>query len=295
MRYILLLLVIAPTLAFSNTIQVKSLQGRLAMLEMASNGRIGISATNTGNNTQLQYRAYERFATGCTSKVIGVAAILKKSMEDKSLLQQKITYTKNDLTNWNPITEKNMANGMTVAELSAAAISYSDNTAMNLLLQKLGGPQAMTAFARSINNKSFRQDHGWPEEALAGAPGDLNDSSTPADMENSLKQLAFGDVLAPAQREQLLTWLKDNTTGNARIRAGVPKGWAVGDKTGTGFYYGITNDIGIIWPPKCAPIVVAIYFKQNKKDAAKREDVIASATRILLDEFSHTDKCLKMA
>jgi beta-lactamase class A len=98
--------------------------------------------------------------------------------------------------------------------------------------------------------------------------------------------------LAVPQREQLVTWLKNNTTGDARIRAGVPKGWIVGDKTGTGSLYGTTNDIGIIWPSKCAPIVVAIYYTNNKKDATKREDIIASVTRSLISEFAQTDRCI---
>lgn len=91
-------------------------------------------------------------------------------------------------------------------------------------------------------------------------------------------------ILAPSQRSQLLTWMKNNTTGNARIRAGVPKEWIVADKTGSGDY-GITNDIGLIWPPKHAPIVIVIYFLQNQKNAAYREDVIASATRIVIHDL----------
>ena len=95
------------------------------------------------------------------------------------------------------------------------------------------------------------------------------------------------------QREQLQVWLKNNTTGNATIRAGVPNGWIVGDKTGSGDY-GTRNDIGIIWPEKCSPIVVAIYTTQNKKDAISRDDVIASATRILISEFALNDRCIEL-
>jgi beta-lactamase class A len=111
-------------------------------------------------------------------------------------------------------------------------------------------------------------------------------------MVNSLQHLALGDVLALPQREQLQTWMKNNTTGETKIRAGVPTGWIVGDKTGSG-QYGTTNDIGIIWPPVCSPIVIAIYLTQNKRDAVKHEDIIASATRIVLSKFANTDKCIK--
>src|SRR5438105_7780170 len=128
--------------AFGST-QIKSAQEQLARLEASSGGRLGIAAIDTGNNQRILYRANEYFPMGCTSKVIGVAAILKKSMKDNQLLQERVLYKKNDLTNWIPITEKHLTDGMTVAELCAAAISYSDNTAMNLLTKKLGGPAGL--------------------------------------------------------------------------------------------------------------------------------------------------------
>jgi beta-lactamase class A len=262
-----------------------TVQEQLAALETSSGGRLGISAINTANNMRIQYHANERFPMGCTAKVIGVSAILKNSMTNRQLLHEKIFYKKEDLLNWTPITENHLTDGMTVADLSAAAISYSDNTAMNLLVKKLGGIQALNTFAHSIGDKQFKLDHQWPDEARS-SPKSLNDSTTPAAMANTLRKLALGDVLAEPQRTQLQAWLKNTVTGNARIRAGVPKGWIVGDKTGTGFHYGVTNDIAIIWPPKSAPIVVVIYYKNMKKEAPKRDDIVASATRILMKAYS---------
>lgn len=226
----------------------------------------------------------------CTSKVIGVAAILKKSMGDNQLLQKRIFYKKNDLTDWAPITTKHLSNGMTVAELCGAAISYSDNTAMNLLARILGGPSGLNAFARSIGDTHFKLDHWWPREALS-SPQSLNDSSTPLAMNESLRKVVDGNVLQKQKREMLITWLKENT-GNHRIRAGVPENWLVGDKTGTGSY-GATNDIAVIWPPKCAPIFITIFYSSNKKNSPHREDVIAAATRIVIHFYKETDQCIK--
>ena len=264
----------------SGSTDLTSIQNKLAALEASSGGRIGVSALNTATNTRIQYRAKERFPFCSTSKVIGVSAILKQSMTDSRLLQQKLTYKKEDLVAYSPITEKHLADGMTIFNLCAAAITQSDNTAMNLLIKKLGGLEAVTAFARSIGDNTFRLDR-WEPKLNSAIPGDLRDTSTPAAMERSLQQLALSDALALPQRKQLQTWLKSNVTGNYRIRAGLPKAWIVGDKTGTGDY-GTTNDIGIIWPPKRSPIVVAIYFTQNKKNAVKREDIIASVTHLLI-------------
>lgn len=283
-------LIFISTKVFAAT-ETPEVQKELARLESSSGGKLGIAAINTGNNQLIQYRANEYFPMGCTSKVIGVAAILEKSMKNNQFLQERIRYKKNELTNWNPITEKHLPDGMTVAELCAAAISYSDNTAMNLLTKKLGGPAGLNSFARSIQDKYFKLDHWWPDEA-SSSPASREDATTPIAMQESLQKIILGDVLANSQREMLITWMKENTTGDKRIRAGVPKGWIVGDKTGTGSY-GATNDIAVIWPDKCAPIVVAIFYSSNKKDAPNRDDMIASATRIILNSYARTDECIK--
>lgn len=274
--------------------QADSIQEKFAKLESSSGGRIGVSAINMSNQAHFQYRANERFPLCSTGKVMTTAAILKKSEKDPQLLEKHIAYSQKDLdkSGYAPITQKNLTTGMTVAGLSEAAIEYSDNLAMNLLMENLGGPQFVTLFARSIGDNEFRLDRFEPELNSA-LPGDLRDTSTPAAMQDSLQHLALENELASLQREKLQTWLKNNTTGNARIRAGVPTGWVVGDKTGTGDY-GTTNDVGIIWPRECSPIVVAIYFTQNEKNAAPRDDVLAAATRILIDEFSNTDRCIQI-
>jgi beta-lactamase class A len=283
-----------PAITSAAKIEDTTLQKKLAVLEASADGRIGIAAIDTANHTRLEYRAEERFPLCSTSKMMVAAAILKQSMTDNTLLQQTIPYKKDDMTSaWSPITAKNLsAGGMTIADLCGATIAYSDSTAMNLLLKKLGGPGVVTTFARSIGDNTFRLDRFEPE-LNSSIPGDPRDTSTPAAMANSLHNLTLGNALGTAQRAQLQEWLKANTTGNKRIRAAVPAGWIVGDKTGTSWDYGSTNDIAVIWPPHCSSLVIAIYFTGNKKDAASRDDVIVAATRIVLGELEKTDPCLK--
>ena len=295
-KFINLSACIAVLLSFScltlfasiQTNQSISVQKQLKNLEKLSGGRIGVFAINTQNNQSLRYHSNQRFPVCSTGKIMSVAAILKQSMSNPNLLQQKIYFKKEDVVIYSPITQQHIADGMTITELCDAAIRYSDNTAINLLIKELGGPKAATAFARSIGDNTFRLDRVEPELNTA-IPGDSRDTSTPAAMAKSFRKLILGNVLAPAQREQLIGWLKNNTTGDTRIRAGVPIGWIVGDKTGTGDY-GTTNDIAIIWPPKSAPLIVAIYFTQFKKNAAPQDKVISSATRILVNAFAITEK-----
>lgn len=263
---------------------------KLMELEASANGRLGVSVLNTANNERIEYRAEERFPMQSTFKVMVVAAVLKQSMNDDQLVQKKISYTKQDIATWSPVTEKHISKGMTISELCAAAIMYSDNTAVNLLIKELGGPNEVIAFARSIGDSTYSLERK-PEE-FAAVPADINYTSTPAAMEKSLKKIIVGDVLGTKQKEQLLYWMKENTTGDLRIRAGVPKGWVVADKTGSGDYR-ITNDIAVIYPLTCKPIVASIYFIQEKKEATSRPDIIASATRYIMDELAQQDECLK--
>ena len=254
------------------------------MLETSSGGRLGVAAYYTADHSQLNYRADERFAVCSTSKVLITSAILKRSEKEAGLLQHRIHFTKSDLVNYSPITEQHFDDGMTVAELCAAALDYTDNTAANLLMKVLGGPSAVTAFARSIGDETFRLDR-WETELNSAVPGDPRDTSTPAAMMKSLRRLALGDALGAPQRDQLVAWMRANTTGSTRIRAGVPAGWVVGDKTGTGDF-GTTNDVAVAWPPSRPPIVIAIYFTQRTSDAEPRSDVLASAARIVAESFT---------
>ncbi|MFC5473386.1 class A beta-lactamase [Paraherbaspirillum soli] len=260
-----------------------SAQARLKALETASAGRLGVAALNLADGAQLNYRADERFPFCSTFKALVASAILERSSRDSTLLERRIKYPQSDLVAYSPITEKHVADGMTVSELCAAALQYSDNTAGNLLIKMLGGPAGVTAFARSIGDNEFRLDR-WETELNTAIPGDPRDTSTPLAMARSLQRLALGDALPAPQREQLQRWMRGNTTGAARIRAGVPASWQVGDKTGTGDY-GTTNDIAVLWPPGKAPMVLAIYFTQHQQDAKSRSEVLASAARIVVEAF----------
>jgi beta-lactamase class A len=216
-----------------------------------------------------------------TFKVILVSAILKRSEQLAGFMAQRIKYAESDLVTYAPITEKHLQDGMTIAELCAAALQYSDNTAANLLMKILGGPAAVTAFAESIGDGKFHLDR-WETDLNSAIPGDPRDTTTPRAMGMSLKRLAIDNALAERQRAQLLDWMRGNTTGAVRIRAGIPADWLVADKTGTGFF-GSANDIAVVWPPRRPPVIITVYTTQRDKDAKPRNDIIASAARTVVE------------
>lgn len=295
MKYPLLLIsaifcISAVSLTHAQQVESTEAQKKIANLEKTFDGKIGVYAINTNNNQIIAYRANERFPVQSTLKLIGAAALLKESNKNKNLLQERIHYTKNDLISWHPVTGQHIINGMTLEELAEAATSYSDNPAMNLIMKKFGGPKFVTDFAHSIGNKTFNVEHY--EGDLNSNPQDKHDTSTPKDMAICVKKLTIGNVLSQSQRTQIIAWLRNNTTGYKRIRAGVPIGWAVAEKTGSGDY-GIANDIGLMWSPTCKPIILAIYTVQNKQDAKGRNDIVASTTQIVFDEFEKNSNCFK--
>jgi beta-lactamase class A len=256
---------------------------RLARLEAATAVRLGVAALNTANGASLSHRARERFPFCSTFKLLAASAILRRSATEPGLLQRRIAYAASNLVAGSPITSQHAGDGMTVAELCAAALQYSDNTAANLMLWLLGGPYAVTAFARLIGDATFRLDR-WETALNTAIPGDARDTSTPAAMMQDLHRLALGDALGLPQREQLVAWMRGNTTGATRIRSGLPAGWSVADKTGTGDY-GTANDIAVTWPPGKKPIVLAIYVTQHDKNAPPRDDILASAAKIVIETF----------
>jgi beta-lactamase class A len=246
----------------------------LARIETDSGGRLGVAAFDTGRRLQLSYRGDERFPMCSTFKVLAASSILAR---DPALLAKRIRYTKDDLVPYAPVTEKHLADGMTNAELCAATLGLSDNPAANLLMKQVGGPAGVTAFARSLGDDTFRLDR-WEPELNSATPGDVRDTTTPVAMMRTLQKLALGDALAPAARKLLLDWMLASTTGVERIRAGVPAGWKVADKTGSGGH-GSTNTIAVLYPPAKAPIVIAVYFTQSPK---QRDDVVAAAARAVV-------------
>ena len=258
-----------------------SARQQLNAIENSLDGRLGLFALDTASGQRLAYRADERFPMCSTFKLLLVSAMLKMSTQQPGLMQQVLSYRQSDLVDYSPITERHVGVGMSVAKLCAAALQYSDNTAANLLIAQLGGPAAVTAFARSIGDQQFRLDR-WETDLNTAIPGDQRDTSTPESMGRSLQRLALGDALPSAQREQLCVWLRGNTTGAARIKAGIPASWTIGDKTGGG-HYGTANDIAVLWPPHRSPVILAIYTTRHQQTATARNELIAAAARVVID------------
>lgn len=249
---------------------------RLADLEREYGARVGVYALATGTGATAVHRADERFAFCSVFKALAAAAVLHHRSLDG--LDRRVTYTRADLKSTSPITGRHVTTGMTLRDLCAAAVRYSDGTAGNLLMRDLGGPAKLTAYLRGLGDRVSRMDHYEPELHDV-RPEDPSDTTTPRAVATDFRELLLGTALPAGERALLTDWLSHNATpvGARRIRAGLPKGWQVADKTGTG-NYGRANDIAIVRPPRTAPLVLAVMTDRPGYDAEPSNALIAEAT-----------------
>jgi beta-lactamase class A len=251
---------------------------RILSIEERTGARIGVAALDSGSGKRLDYRSEERFPMCSTFKFLAAAAVLKRVDDGQEKLDRFVTYGAEDILEHAPVTKEHLKDGgMTLGALCAAAIEQSDNTAGNLLLDTIGGPGGLTSFVRGIGDKMTRLDRKEPELNSA-IPGDERDTTSPAAMCADMQRLVFGSVLSESSRHQLEDWLRHNDTGALMIRAGVPKAWTVGDKTGR-CGNGAINDVAIIRPPGRAPILVAVYSISSTSSADDRAATVAEAAR----------------
>ncbi len=266
---------VAPTsepTAVSVTTQPPTASKRFQELEKQYAVRLGVFAVDTGSRRTVSYRANERFAFASTVKSLACGVLLRQTKD----LDKLVRYTAADLVTNSPITEKHVDTGMTLRALCDAAIRYSDNTAANLILEELGGPAGLQSALRKLGDGITNVNRNEPTLNEA-TPGDKRDTTTPRQLATSLQKFTLGRALPPARQTILNNWLVANTTGDKTIRAGVPKGWKVGDKTGTAGYGG-RNDVAVLWPPNRAPIMLAVMSTKGVKDAPTDDTLLAAAT-----------------
>jgi len=259
--------------------RAQRLQDALAELERRHGGRLGVAVLETGTMAMAAHRGGERYAMCSTFKLLAAGAVLARVDRGQESPARRVVYGAEALVPYSPATQgRTGPPGMSVSALCEAALTLSDNTAANLLLDSLGGPAGLTAWLRGIGDPHTRLDRREPDLNQA-APGDERDTTTPEAMVRTLHALLLGGALAPASVRQLGSWLESSRTGGRRLRAGVPAGWRVGDKTGSGGHAN-THDVAAIWPPGRAPLLVAAYYAESPAPDQEREAVLAEVGRL---------------
>jgi len=253
------------------------LDAALANLDARCGGRLGVAVIGADGRLLAAHRAEERFPLCSTCKALIVAATLARIDAGAETLDRSLVIAPGELLAYAPVARTRVGQGMTISELCDAAITISDNTAANKLVGELGGPAAVTGYLRSLGDDVTRLDRTEPD-LNQGEPGDARDTTRPFAMARTVLQVTTGAALSPESRNRLVAWLIGCKTGTARLRAGLPGDWRVGDKTGSGGH-GATNDVAIVWPHGGPPIVIAAYLADTPAPDADKNAIHAAVAR----------------
>jgi beta-lactamase class A len=271
------------TSSFAALVAPQSGDSGLAALERRTGGRLGVFVLDTATGRRMTHRANERFPMCSTFKLLLTGAVLARVDARNEDLHRGVAYGDADMVANSPVTKAHLKVPlMSVGDLCAAAIEYSDNTAANLLLHSVLGPAGVTKFARSLGDTITRLDRNEPTLNTA-IPGDPRDTTTPAAMARDLMSLQLGTRLSLRMRAQLKTWVLACKTDDTRLRAGLPATWRIGAKTGSGDH-STANEIAIIWPPGRAaakPIIAAVYFTGSNANQDEQDATLAAVARLI--------------
>ncbi len=263
------------------------LAAKLRIIEATYDGMLGVAFRDTATGQMLGYRANELFPHCSSFKLSLAALVLKLDQDGEISADERLQWTKADLLSYAPFTAERLEQGATLRELAEAAQKLSDNTAANLLLARVGGPQRMTQFWRSMGDMVSRLDRTEPELNFAPA-GEVRDTTSPHAMALTVEKILFGDVLTSANQLLLRKWMTATGTGARRIRAGLPQNWNAGDKTGTSTGPGSAStyaDIGFAGPVDSAPFTFAAYYRSSAPQPAidpQSESVLAQVGHVLV-------------
>jgi len=260
----------------------RRLDRALGDLESETGVTIGVAAGQHDRGAYA-YRGGDAFPMCSLFKTLAVARLLRDHAYDDELWKRRIPFRQDQIVENSIICEADEDRNMSVEELADAALRFSDNTAGNLLLELIGGPLQIGAYATSLGARSTRLDR-WEPELNEATPGDLRDTSTPSDIRNLYETILLGDALSTLGQARLRAWMLRNATAGKRLGAAIPPGSELADKTGAGGF-GVVNDAGVVWHKGYAPLTIAVMTRTDDADAPNDNSVVARAGKLVIEEL----------
>jgi beta-lactamase class A len=264
-----------PTAAAPARAPALDLDAACRAVERDSGGRYGLAIHDSANGRRFAWRGDERFAMASTFKFLLAAAVLARVDAGSERLARALRVAKADAIGVSPFVKMRAGGTATIGELCRAIMIFSDNGAANLLLPAVGGPAGLTAWLRGIGDPITRLDRNEPSMS-EDLPGEIRDTTHPAAMLASMEKILVGEILSPASRARLAGWMIANTTGDLRLRAGLPKVWKIGDKTGSSSA-GSANDIAIVWPTHGVPPLLIVSLLSRPTSGYERAGMYHAA------------------
>jgi len=251
-------------------------------IEEQFDARIGVSLLDTETGETISYRGSERFGFASTLKVFAAAEFLRRTSAAERDELVRWTETDVERAGYSPVTTDALGTGLTAAELAEAAVRDSDNTAMNLVLDRIGGPSGLDAALEELGDDITEVVDVEPDLNTV-APGSTANTTTADAFTGNLAALRRADSSTESDRAILLDWMSGNATGDPLVRAGAPDGWAVSDKSGGAGP--IRNDLAIVTPPGRSPILITVLTENNDPTAPFDNAVVSETAAVVLGAF----------
>lgn len=245
---------------------------------------MGVVATNTGTGVSISYNPDRQFGYASSLKVFAAAQFLR-SVQGPAR-DELVRWTAEDVhaAGYSPATSQHIDDGLTYAQLAEVAVRDSDNTAMNLVLKRIGGPAGLAAAFAELGDTTTEVVDYEPNLNTI-TPGSTGNTTTAKAFTGSLMKFLDGSTLSLTDTNLLVGWLSNNPTGDTLIRAGAPTGWIVADKSGGAGP--IRNDVATVERPGGPSIVISVLTTRNDPDTAYDDTLVAKTASVVLAALNH--------
>ncbi|HWS40103.1 MAG TPA: class A beta-lactamase [Arenimonas sp.] len=242
-------------------------------VERELDARVGVSIYDVKTKKIWNYKGETRFPLLSTFKTLACAKLLADSDAGKTSINRSVQVYKDSLVTYSPALENYADKKITLDEACSAAMRISDNTAANIILTAIGGPQELTKFMVSIGDNITRLDRIEPNlnEALAE---DIRDTTTPNAITKTLNTLLFENALSAQSRAKLKQWMMENEVSGNLFRSVLPSGWYIADRSGAGGN-GSRAITAVIWSDTHPPLIISVYLTQTQASFDRRNQAIA--------------------
>ncbi|QUM76713.1 class A beta-lactamase [Moritella sp. 24] len=261
-----------------------TLNNSISAIEQRISGRIGVAVLDTQNKQTWTYNGDAHFPMMSTFKTLACAKMLSESANGNLDPSTSSLIKAEELIPWSPVTKTFVNNTITVAKACEATMLTSDNTAANIVLQHIGGPQGVTAFLREIGDEESQLDRIEPELNEAKV-GDLRDTTTPKAIVTTLNKLLLGDVLLDMDKNQLKTWMQNNKVSDPLLRSILPQGWIIADRSGAGGN-GSRGITAMLWHSERQPLIISIYLTETELAMVMRNEIIVEIGKLIFKEYA---------
>ncbi|MGV6852018.1 MAG: class A beta-lactamase [bacterium] len=281
-RFTIIILMMTYTLCLSS-VSATTLTDKIHQIEKQYNAQVGVAVYDTGNKALWDYNGDTRFPMMSTFKTLACAKLLA-AVDQKSLsLATQVKVEQDMLVSYSPVSKQYLGKKMSLNQACTASMLMSDNTAANIIINAIGGPQELNRFLRQIGDNTTRLDR-YETDLNQALKDDPRDTTTARAMVKTLDKILYGHVLSDSSKQQLLQWMIDTKITGSLLRSVLPDGYLIADRSGAGGH-GSRGITAVVWSSQRPALIISIYLTQSTASFKQRNTAIAETGAEIFKQF----------